>query len=48
MNPTIQIGKAETFRKQHDGSQILILPNAWDEASAGLWEAARRPRPRRP
>jgi len=40
MNQTIQIGKVETFRKQHDGSQILILPNAWDVASARLLEAA--------
>ena len=40
MNQTIQIAKAETFRKQHDGSQILILPNAWDVASARLLEAA--------
>ena len=40
MNQTLQIGKAETFRKQHDGSQILILANAWDVASARLLEAA--------
>jgi 2-methylisocitrate lyase-like PEP mutase family enzyme len=40
MTQTLQIGKAETFRKQHDGSQILILANAWDVASARLLEAA--------
>ena len=33
MNQTSQIGKAETFRKLHNGSQILILANAWDVAS---------------
>jgi 2-methylisocitrate lyase-like PEP mutase family enzyme len=40
MNPTSQIAKSETFRKLHDGSRILILPNAWDVASARLLEAA--------
>jgi 2-methylisocitrate lyase-like PEP mutase family enzyme len=40
MNQTNQIAKAETFRKLHDGSQILILANAWDVASARLLEAA--------
>ena len=40
MNQTNQIAKAETFRKLHDGPQILILANAWDVASARLLEAA--------
>jgi 2-methylisocitrate lyase-like PEP mutase family enzyme len=40
MNQAIQIAKAEAFRKLHDRSRILILPNAWDVASACLMEAA--------
>jgi 2-methylisocitrate lyase-like PEP mutase family enzyme len=32
--------KAEAFRKMHDRSHILILPNAWDVASAKIFEAA--------
>ena len=40
MNQAIQIAKAEAFRKLHDGSRILILPNAWDVASARLLESA--------
>ena len=40
MNQAIQIAKAEAFRKLHDGSRILILPNAWDVASARLLDAA--------
>jgi 2-methylisocitrate lyase-like PEP mutase family enzyme len=40
MNLAIQAAKAETFRKLHDGSRILILANAWDVASARLLEAA--------
>jgi len=40
MNQTIQIAKAETFRKLHDGSKLLVLPNAWDVASARLYESA--------
>jgi 2-methylisocitrate lyase-like PEP mutase family enzyme len=40
MNQANQIAKAETFRKLHDGPQILILANAWDVASARLLEAA--------
>jgi 2-methylisocitrate lyase-like PEP mutase family enzyme len=34
-----QIAKAEAFRKLHDGSKLLVLPNAWDVASARLYEA---------
>jgi 2-methylisocitrate lyase-like PEP mutase family enzyme len=36
---TNQIAKAEAFRKLHDGSKLLVLPNAWDVASARLYEA---------
>ena len=32
--------KAEAFRKLHDRSRILVLPNAWDVASAKIFEAA--------
>ena len=32
--------KAETFRSLHSGSRILVLPNAWDVASARIVEAA--------
>jgi 2-methylisocitrate lyase-like PEP mutase family enzyme len=32
--------KAESFRKLHDRSRILVLPNAWDVASAKIFEAA--------
>jgi 2-methylisocitrate lyase-like PEP mutase family enzyme len=31
--------KAETFRKMHDRCRILVLPNAWDVASAKIFEA---------
>lgn len=31
---------AETFRKLHEGQQILVLPNAWDAASAAMMEDA--------
>jgi 2-methylisocitrate lyase-like PEP mutase family enzyme len=40
MDRAIQAAKAEKFRKLHDRSQLLILPNAWDVASARLYEAA--------
>ena len=40
MNQPTQIAKAETFRRLHDGSKLLVLPNAWDVASARLYEAA--------
>jgi len=32
--------KAETFRSLHGGGRILVLPNAWDVASARIVEAA--------
>ena len=35
-----QSKKAETFRRLHRGARILILPNAWDVASARLFEGA--------
>jgi 2-methylisocitrate lyase-like PEP mutase family enzyme len=33
-----QSQKAEKLRKLHHGSQILVLPNAWDVASARIFE----------
>jgi 2-methylisocitrate lyase-like PEP mutase family enzyme len=35
-----QRDKAEAFRKMHDRSRILVLPNAWDAASARVIETA--------
>lgn len=32
-----QVGKAQAFRKMHDRSTILLLPNAWDAGSARLF-----------
>lgn len=32
--------KAKTFRGLHHGPEVLVLPNAWDEASAALMVAA--------
>lgn len=40
MNRTEQIAKAEAFRAMHDRSRILVLPNAWDAASACVFEEA--------
>lgn len=31
-----QAAKAETFRKLHEGPEVLVLPNAWDAASAAV------------
>jgi len=31
-----QTAKAETFRKLHDGPDVLVLANAWDAASAAI------------
>jgi 2-methylisocitrate lyase-like PEP mutase family enzyme len=31
-----QKGKAEAFAKLHHGAEILVLPNAWDAASAAI------------
>ncbi len=40
MDPATQRQKAEAFRKMHDRSKMLVLPNAWDVASAKIFEAA--------
>ncbi len=40
MNKESQRQKAEYFRDLHHGSHILILPNAWDAASARVFERA--------
>src|SRR6266849_88445 len=34
------IDKAERLRKLHQGPAILVLPNAWDAATARLFERA--------
>jgi 2-methylisocitrate lyase-like PEP mutase family enzyme len=36
-----QSTKAEAFRRMHDRGRILVLPNAWDAASARIFEEAR-------
>jgi 2-methylisocitrate lyase-like PEP mutase family enzyme len=38
MNIAEQARKAETLRKLHGGPRILVLPNAWDVASARVLE----------
>lgn len=40
MKNDAQVKKAETFRRLHEGPGILILPNAWDAASARIFEMA--------
>lgn len=40
MNIAVQAEKAERLRKLHQGPQILVLPNAWDVASARTMEEA--------
>ncbi len=35
-----QVGRAEDFHKLHQGPSILVLPNAWDAASAALMQDA--------
>src|SRR5262249_11887222 len=40
MPATTQREKAEAFLRLHDRSTILILPNAWDAASARIFEEA--------
>ena len=37
MDMQAQIGKAQAFRKMHDRSMLLLLPNAWDAGSARLF-----------
>ena len=38
MNITVQTEKAERLRALHQGPKILVLPNAWDVASARIIE----------
>jgi 2-methylisocitrate lyase-like PEP mutase family enzyme len=40
MADKMQIDKAGTFRRMHERSRILVLPNAWDVASARIFEDA--------
>lgn len=40
MNTATQRDKAEDFRKRHHGPGLLVLPNAWDAASARVLELA--------
>jgi 2-methylisocitrate lyase-like PEP mutase family enzyme len=40
MTPGTQRDKAEGFRRLHQGPAILVLPNAWDVASARVLEEA--------
>src|SRR5260370_41859785 len=40
MKPTSQGAKAEAFRRLHAGPGLLVLPNAWDVASARVIEAS--------
>jgi 2-methylisocitrate lyase-like PEP mutase family enzyme len=39
-DPRAQVAKANAFRALHHGSKTLILPNAWDVASARIFEEA--------
>jgi 2-methylisocitrate lyase-like PEP mutase family enzyme len=38
MRPPLQKEKAIQFRQFHEGPPTLVLPNAWDAASAYLFE----------
>jgi 2-methylisocitrate lyase-like PEP mutase family enzyme len=38
MDIAVQARKAETLRKHHGGPRVLVLPNAWDVASACVLE----------
>lgn len=38
MQPASQADKATLFRRLHDRTRILVLPNAWDVASARIFE----------
>jgi 2-methylisocitrate lyase-like PEP mutase family enzyme len=40
MTREAQIQQAERFRQMHNRQRILVLPNAWDAASARIFEAA--------
>jgi 2-methylisocitrate lyase-like PEP mutase family enzyme len=37
MDVQAQIGKARSFKKMHDRSTMLVLPNAWDAMTARLF-----------
>lgn len=43
MEVRTQAAKAEQFRKLHHGPKMLLLPNAWDVASARILEEAGHP-----
>jgi 2-methylisocitrate lyase-like PEP mutase family enzyme len=43
MDIRIQAEKAEKFRKLHRGPRLLLLPNAWDVASARILEECGHP-----
>jgi 2-methylisocitrate lyase-like PEP mutase family enzyme len=43
MDVRIQAEKAERFRKLHHGPRMLLLPNAWDVASARILEECGHP-----
>lgn len=43
MNMQAQAEKAEQFRKLHHGPRMLLLPNAWDVASARILEECGHP-----
>ncbi len=43
MRRTIQRQKAEAFHRLHAGDGMLVLVNAWDAASARLFEQAGSP-----
>ena len=38
MERQAQISLAQAFRRMHDRSKVLLLPNAWDAGSARLFE----------
>jgi 2-methylisocitrate lyase-like PEP mutase family enzyme len=40
MKATESDQKAETLRKLHRGPEVLVLPKAWDCASARIFEGA--------
>jgi len=43
MDVRVQAERAERFRRLHGGPRILVLPNAWDAASARILEEAGYP-----
>jgi 2-methylisocitrate lyase-like PEP mutase family enzyme len=43
MDVRVQAQKAEQFRKLHHGTRLLLLPNAWDVASARILEECGHP-----